>query len=162
MRDVILRRCGIDEMQIAGNTLAERLPDEVRYYAQKEGDPCGMNVRRMDSHGGWIARPAELVRFATHADGFATTPNILPPSTIQVMTSATLANPRYAKGWAVNEYGDWWHNGSLPGTATIMVRSHSGFYWAALTNTRRSNSGMEGGLDRPVWIMARKVAVWIA
>jgi CubicO group peptidase (beta-lactamase class C family) len=34
VRDVILRRCGIQEMQIAGNTLAGRQPDEVRYCAE--------------------------------------------------------------------------------------------------------------------------------
>ncbi len=162
VRDVVLRRCGIDEMHVAGNTLFERQPGEVRYYAQNDGDPYGMNVRRMDSHGGWIARPVDLVRFLMHVDGFATPPNILSQSTTQVMTSASPANPRYAKGWAVNQYGNWWHAGSLPGTATIMVRTHSGFCWAALTNTRRPQSGMDGDLDRLVWIMARKVAVWNA
>jgi hypothetical protein len=116
----------------------------------------------MNSHGGWIARPADLVRFAVHVDGFATTPNILSPSTIQVMTSATRANPRYAKGWAVNQSGNWWHTGSLPGTATIMVRTHSGFCWGALANARRPQSDMEGDLDRLVWMMARKVAAWNA
>jgi CubicO group peptidase (beta-lactamase class C family) len=162
VRDVILRRCGIEDMHIAGNTLAERQPGEVRYYTQNDGDPYAMNVRRMDAHGGWIARPADLVRFATHVDGFSTTPNVLSPTAIQVMTSATPANPHYAKGWAVNQYDNWWHTGSLPGTATIMVRTHSGFCWAALTNTRRPQSGMAGDLDRLVWIMARKVAAWNA
>jgi hypothetical protein len=162
VRDVILRRCGIEDMQIAGNTLADRQSGEVRYYAQNDDDPYGMNVTRMDSHGGWIAPPVDLVRFAMHVDGFATTPNILSPSMLQVMTSPTQANPGYAKGWAVNRYGNWWHAGSLPGTATILVRTHSGFCWAALTNTRRPHSGMEGDLDRLVWIMARKVAVWNA
>ncbi|MGA3000121.1 MAG: serine hydrolase domain-containing protein [Acetobacteraceae bacterium] len=162
VRDAVLRRCGIEAMQIAGNTLAERQPGEVRYYAQNDGDPYGMNVRRMDSHGGWIARPADLVRFAMHVDGFATTPDILLPSTLRVMTTPTAANPHYARGWAVNQYGHWWHSGSLPGTATIMVRTRSGFCWAALTNTRRPQSDMEDDLDRLVWIMARKVAAWKA
>ena len=162
VRDAVLRRCGIQDMQIAGNTLAERQHGEVRYYAQDKDDPYGMNVRRMDSHGGWLARPADLVRFASHVDGFATTANILSPSTIQLMTSATPANPRYAKGWAVNKFGNWWHNGSLPGTATIMVRTHTGFCWAALANTRRRQSAMESDLDQLVWFMARKVAAWNA
>ena len=29
-----------------------------------------MNVKRMDSHGGWIATASDLVQFATHVDGF--------------------------------------------------------------------------------------------
>jgi CubicO group peptidase (beta-lactamase class C family) len=162
VRDVVLRRCGIDEMHVAGNTLFERQPGEVRYYAQNDGDPYGMNVRRMDSHGGWIARPADLVRFLMHVDGFATTPNILLPSTIEVMTSPTSVNPHYAKGWAVNQYGTWWHNGSLPGTSTIMVRTRGGLCWAALANARRQGSNMGSDLDQLIWIMARKVAAWKA
>lgn len=162
VRDVILRRCGIADMRIAGNTFAERQPDEVRYDAQNDGDPYGMNVRRMDSHGGWVARPSDLVRFALHFDGFATTPNILLPSTLRVMTTPTAANPHYAKGWAVNQFGNWWHDGSLPGSAAIMVRTHSGLCWAALTNTRRLHSAMAGDLDRLVWTMARAVAAWKA
>jgi hypothetical protein len=51
---------------------------------------------------------------------------------------------------------------SLPGTATIIVRTHSGLCRAALTNTRRRQSGMEGHLDRLVWVKARKVAAWNA
>jgi CubicO group peptidase (beta-lactamase class C family) len=162
VRDVILRRCGIEDMQIAGNLLQERQAGEVRYYGQNDGDPYGMNVRRMDSHGGWIARPADLVRFAMHVGGFAATPNILLPSTLRIMTTPTPSNPHYAKGWAVNQYGNWWHSGSLPGTATIMVRTHSGFCWAALTNTRRHQSDMAADLDRLVWTMVRKVAAWNA
>jgi hypothetical protein len=76
------------------------------------------------------------------------------------MTSPTAANSGYAKGWAVNRYGNWWHSGSVPGTATIIVRTHSGFWWAASTNTRRPQSSMGGDLDRLVCIIVRTVAAW--
>jgi hypothetical protein len=66
-----------------------------------------------------------------------------------------LSNSGYAKGWAVNRAGNWWHNGSLPGTSSIAVRTHSGFCWAAFTNTRRDSLG--GHLDRLVWAMVREV-----
>ena len=42
-----LRNCGIDDMEMAGNTLRERRPNEVRYYGEGE-NPYGMNVARMD------------------------------------------------------------------------------------------------------------------
>jgi CubicO group peptidase (beta-lactamase class C family) len=161
-RDAILRRCGIEDMQIGGNTQAERHPGEVRHYGQGNDEPYGVNVSRMDSHGGWIATPTDLVRFATHVDRFSTTPNILRPATIETMTSPSSANRGYAKGWSVNAMGNWWHNGSLPGTATIMVRTHSGFCWAAFANTRRPHSDLEIDLDRLVWTMARKVNTWNA
>jgi hypothetical protein len=148
-------------MRIAGNTLAERLPEEVVYHGQGE-NPYDMNVRRMDSHGGWLASASDLVRFASHVDGFSPERDILKPETIRVMTTPTVANSGYAKGWAVNSQPNWWHNGSLPGTATIMVRTASGLCWAALTNTRREKSAMEGDLDALVWQMVGKVPEWHA
>src|SRR5262249_13165558 len=96
----VLGRCGVTAMRIAGNTRAERAPGEVAYYP--EGDPYGMNVRRMDSHGGWIASATDLVRFAIHVDGLAPDRDILKSETIRTMTTPTAANARYAKGWAVN------------------------------------------------------------
>jgi CubicO group peptidase (beta-lactamase class C family) len=157
--DAVLKRCGITDMAIGGNTLAARRRGEVRYYGQGD-NPYGMNVARMDSHGGWIARPADLVQFFMHVDGFKTPPNILAADTIKQMTTASTANPGYAKGWEVNKYDNWWHNGSLPGTSTIAVRTHSGFCWAAFTNTRRSKSALDSDLDRLVWKMAGAVKGW--
>jgi CubicO group peptidase (beta-lactamase class C family) len=156
----LLERCGIADMTIAGNTLAQRRPHEVKYYGHGHDNPYGMNVARMDSHGGWIARPADLVQFFMHVDGFAAPPNILQAQTIQIMTTASAANPHYAKGWAVNAADNWWHNGDLPGTTTLAVRTHSGFCWAAFTNTRRIGSDMGVDLDRLIWTMVRQVKAW--
>ncbi len=160
VRSRILSRCGVTDMTIAGNTLADRAPREVRYYGQGDENPYGMNVRRMDAHGGWLATPTDLVNFAMHVDGFKTTTNILTPRTIQTMVESTVANAGYAKGWSVNPQHNWWHNGSLPGTATLMVRTQSGFCWAALTNTRRPNSDLDAALDQGMWTMVGKVGAW--
>jgi CubicO group peptidase (beta-lactamase class C family) len=161
VRAAVLKRCGVTDMTIAGNTLAQRQPREVEYYGQGD-NPYGMNVARMDSHGGWIARPADLVQFFMHVDGFAAPANILQSQTIRTMTTASTANPHYAKGWEVNAADNWWHNGSLPGSTTIAVRTHSGFCWAAFTNTRRSNSSIGIDLDKLVWTMVREVKAWRA
>jgi CubicO group peptidase (beta-lactamase class C family) len=161
VRAEVLSRCGVTEMSIAGNTLEQRQRDEVKYYGQGE-NPYDMNVTRMDSHGGWIARPAAIVRFMMHVDGFAKPPNILKPQTIQTMTTASAANPGYAKGWSVNKSGNWWHGGSLPGTTTVAVRTHSGFCWAAFTNTSRANSQLGGDLDKLNWDMVGQVELWRA
>jgi CubicO group peptidase (beta-lactamase class C family) len=161
VRDSVLRRCGIDDMAIAGNTFRERRAHEVKYYGQGD-DPYGMNVKRMDSHGGWIARPADMVRLLSHVSRFSPPTNILRPQTIQAMTTASAADAGYAKGWAVNRAGNWWHNGSLPGTSSIAVRTHSGFCWAAFINTRRAKSSLDGDLDRLVWAMVKEVKAWRA
>jgi CubicO group peptidase (beta-lactamase class C family) len=160
VRAAVLQRCGIADMTIAGNTLAQRQPHEVKYYGQGRENPYDMNVARMDSHGGWIARPADFVQFFMHVDGFAMPPNILQPPTLQIMTTASTANPHYAKGWEVNAVNNWWHNGTLPGSETLAVRTHSGFCWAVFTNTRRTESDMGVDLDRLIWTMVRQVKAW--
>jgi hypothetical protein len=76
------------------------------------------------------------------------------------MTAPTTANRGYAKGWSVNAANNWWHSASLPGTATILVRTASGFCWAALTNTRRPASVMDLGLDNMVWDVVRQTDAW--
>ncbi len=152
IREAIFNRCGISDMRIGGNTLAERAPGEVIYYGQAGQNPYNMNVRRMDSHGGWLATAADLVRFATHLD-------ILKPASIQEMTTATTANPGYAKGWQVNKSNNWWHLGSLPGTATIMVRTASGYCWAALANSRSADQDTMHAIDEMMWQLVHEVKV---
>ncbi len=159
----ILGRCGVRDMRIAANTIEERFPEEVVYYGQNGENPYGMNVTRMDSHGGWLATPSDLVLFLNHVDGFKSTPKIIRPETIKLMTTPSAVNPSYARGWFVNNAANWWHDGGLPGTTSIMVRTASGFCWAALTNTRRlSQPSMGLALDNMVWDMVHKVSAWRA
>jgi CubicO group peptidase (beta-lactamase class C family) len=161
VREEILSRSGVRDMRISGNTLKERFPEEVVYYDQNGENPYGMNVTRMDSHGGWLATPRDLVLFLNHVDGFKSTPNILKSETITAMTTPSPVNSGYARGWFVNNARNWWHDGGLPGTTTIMVRTASGFCWAALTNTRApSEPGMGLALDNMVWNMVHKVSAW--
>jgi len=148
-------------MEIAGNTLAERQPREVRYHITRSGDAYTMNVRRMDSHGGWIASAGSLARFAAAADG-RWIPRLLRPETVTQMSATNELHPNYARGWRVNARGNAWHTGSLPGTATMMVRTASGLTWAALCNTRVDESTLGRDLDRPMWTMAKAVPRWRA
>ena len=70
---------------------------------------------------------------------------------------------KYARGWCVrdNGKGNWWHNGSLPGTTSIMVRTENGMGWGALTNMRtQPSSTINTALDQMVWDMVNKVPVW--
>jgi CubicO group peptidase (beta-lactamase class C family) len=156
----VFAKCDASEMRIAGNTLAERAPREVVYYGQEGGNPYDMNVRRMDSHGGWIATTRDLVRFAMHVDGFTTTPNILGKAALKSMTTPTAANASYASGWNVNKAPNWWHGGSIPGTNGVLVRTASGLCWAALANTRAT--GIDLAIDETMWKIARAVPAWKA
>ena len=164
----ILSACGIEDMRISGNTLKQRAPNEVTYLGQSGEDPYSINVARMDSHGGWLATAADLARFAARITGYGSTPGILKRETIAKMVSpgpaeAKSAEVKYARGWSVRNdgKGNWWHNGSLPGSTTILVRTANGFSWAALCNTRRQPADdINRGLDNLVWDMARKVRAW--
>jgi len=163
VRSSVFAPCGITDMVIAGDTLAERKPGEVVYYSQgSDGSPYdpAINLHRADSAGGWIARPIDLVRFLTHVDGFSPH-QLLRPGTIKVMTTRFNANSTgYAEGWFVNSKDNWWHGGGLPGTATEIVRTHSRFCWAVFTNTSVPNSNMFSDLDQLPWSMAFKVKSW--
>jgi hypothetical protein len=65
-------------------------------------------------------------------------PALFKPNTTKMMTTPVpayaLGDALYARGWMVpnNGAGTWWHNGSLPGTTSIIVRTPTGMCWAAL------------------------------
>jgi len=168
IRQQVLRPCMIEDMRISGNTITERAPNEVTYYGQNGEDPYAMNVTRMDSHGGWLASAADLVRFANNIEGSGNQPGLLSQNSIASMTTpgpanASSAEVKYARGWHVrnNGKGNWWHNGSLPGTTAILVRTATGFCWAALANTRQQPADdINRALDQMVWDMTRQVRAW--
>ncbi|UGY05479.1 serine hydrolase domain-containing protein [Bradyrhizobium quebecense] len=159
IKDAVLKRCGITDMQIAGNTLRERASNEVKYYSQTGGDPYRMNVARMDSHGGWIATPSDLTTLFVHIDGFKDTEQLLTDDSLRVMSTPSTVNPRYAKGLFITANNNWWHSGLLDGTTTISVRTNGDFCWSAFTNTR-SRDGMARALDLLVWHMVKTVPDW--
>ena len=161
VQESIFAPIGVSDMAIAGNTRAERQHLEVRYYRGVRDDPYGMNVRRMDSHGGWIARPAAVALFASHLER-GSSPALLGAQSLDTMTAPSPVNPQYAKGWRVNRAGNWWHTGHLPGTSGILVRAHSGLCWAALLNTEHRGDDIDRDLDQLMWRLARGVPAWRA
>lgn len=153
IKDNVLSPSDIEDMQIAGNTKADRKDDEVLYTGQDGNNPYGMNVARMDSHGGWLATATDLARFMVRVDGFSglsQKQDILKANTIKTMTTPP-AKSIYAKGWDVNKENNWWHTGSLPGTATEMIRSAKGFNWVVLCNSRSYADGFDAKLDGLLW-----------
>jgi len=162
VQHTVLDRCGVTDMRIGRNSAAERLPGEVVYVrTDSADDPYGMNVTRMDSHAGWIATASDLVRFIVHVDARSEPARLLRPETIRLMTEPSAANARYAKGWMING-NNYFHNGGLPGTSAIMVRTQIGLCWAALANARHVRPDSVGGIDRMAWNMVRSVKSWAA
>lgn len=143
----VLRRaawvaCAACASALAAVVLADRAPDEVRYYDRASLSSVfagggavsapygGFNLEAMDAHGGWVASTVDLLRFATAVDRLPTRPDILAGATVDMMT-AKPPSPLwdgsafyYGMGWLVRPAErNWWHDGSLPGTASIMVRT---------------------------------------
>lgn len=168
VRREILAGCGVADMRIAGNTLKDRARSEVVYFGQSGEDPYNMNVARMDSHGGWLATATDLALFSGRVAASGAAPGILKRESVAKMVSPgpaerPTAEVKYARGWLVRNdgKGNWWHNGSLPGTTSILVRTATGFSWAALCSTRSQPSDeINLALDNLVWDMARRVSAW--
>ncbi len=160
VKNQILSPLSIQTMDIAGDTKDDRKSNEVIYYGQEGENPYGMKVARMDSHGGWIARPIDLVRLLVRVDKFPSKPDILSNSILDIMYTTSSANAGYAKGWAVNKVPNYWHNGSLPGNQSYLVRTNSGFCWAILVNTRSKKDNFDGSLDKLMWNIISKIDIW--
>jgi len=159
VRQAILEPSGSCAMSIGGNGLADRRSDEVAYFAQDGGDAYGMNVTRMDSHGGWLATPTELVDFAMRVDGYDSVPDLISAEGVALMAKPSAAYDGYGRGWTLNpRHGNWWHTGSLPGTTTILVRVDGGVCFAGMVNTRTIGSdNTSGALDTLMWDIYRQV-----
>jgi len=117
----ILAPMGISNMQIGGNSLSEMLANEVVYYDQENFGPYGMEVTRMDSHGGWVASATDLVKFLTYIDR---------KNNVSDIVNSSLLNSLYFG------YQSWNHTGSLPGTSAILSRLNDQFGFEVLANSR--------------------------
>ncbi len=167
MQQEIFNPLGIYDMYLAGNLLSDKQEREGEYigngyttldiYGNGNTVPWeygGLAVDAMDGHGGWIATARDMVRLLVAVDGFTTKPDILLPATINTMVAPSTNNANYAKGWLVNTSNNWWHNGTIDGTASYYVRSSNGYTWAIITNYREvggNSNAFWNGLDAIGW-----------
>jgi len=167
VRKELLEPVGIRSIQLGHSRWEQRHGEEVRYYDPGTGPSVfvadqgqtipfaygGFNLEAMDAHGGWLASATELVRFAAALDENNSGP-LLRPESLRVMLQRVAPDaavdktgkPRpthYALGWNVREDAAGqplvgWHTGSLPGTATILMRRADRLNIAVLFNARVS------------------------
>jgi CubicO group peptidase (beta-lactamase class C family) len=149
----VLEPAGAGGMHIGESKADEIGPDEVTYLGGAA--PYGMNIPRMDSHGGWVGSPTELVRFGMAVDGIPESPDVLSPASIARMSKPTKAYSGYGRGWGVDQHGNRTHTGSLAGTSTLLAVMISGTCLAAFTNTRDSRT--DNDLDTVAWAIADEV-----
>jgi N-acyl-D-amino-acid deacylase len=186
----VLEPLGITGMRIGATPLANRADNEVRYYHPGTGtsvfaadlnqqvpSPYGSwYLEAMDSHGGWIASATDLAKFAATFDDPDDCPILgresiermhqRPPGLAGHEANGDSKDTFYSLGWSNREVGDGklnhWHTGSLPGTATILIRRHDGKNFVALLNTRVSPSANHLGkaIDSLLHKMANEVTDW--
>jgi N-acyl-D-amino-acid deacylase len=191
VRSEVLGRMGIRHMRLGRTLARNRAPDEVSYYtpANRKGnsvfasdpgevpEPYGtFCLEAMDAHGGWLASAVDLARFAAAMDA-PDALNVLrpetrrrlyepPPPPVSRKADGALADHYYGAGWSVRPVGNegganYWHNGSLPGTFTLLVRRHDGLSWAALFNQRSEDPKLpDGAIDTALHRAADAVAEW--
>lgn len=149
VKTAIFEPIGICDMHLGKNLLEDKFEREAEYppsgyknlsvYGTGELLPNeygAWNLEAYDAHGGWIATAADLIRVLVGVDKFNTKPDILQPGTIDIMTTPSANASYYAKGWAVNEWDNWWHTGAIDGTASNFVRTSGGFTFAIILNKR--------------------------
>jgi len=188
VQEHILAGIGIQRMSIGASLTAK--PGESRYYTADDAkggnvfggtdmvpEPYGaFCLEAMDSHGGWIASAVDLARFAAALDvpkknrllEPATLPQMYAPPNAPVSRrpDGSLEDTYYACGWMVRPHGsqgqaNCWHNGSLPGTFSILVRRGDGLSWAALFNQRSRDANMpDSAIDGALHRAANAVKKW--
>jgi CubicO group peptidase (beta-lactamase class C family) len=186
VQQAVLGPLGITDMRQGHSAASLPLPTESTYRDLKSSttvldtsgkvvaNPYGaFNLENMDSHGAWLASAVDLVRFATIFDLPAGT-NVLNQGSV----TATFAKPEtgvnadgwyYGYGWQVRPTSggvgyNSWHNGSLDGTWTWLVRTYNGWSWAALFNQRDNTADPTGStysaIDSALWTAADAVTSW--
>ena len=123
IRRHVLRHCGIRRMRIGEAHGDKPRHDEPQYclLPEETGQSYYLDIRRMDSHGGWIASAADVARFMARIDRNPAVGDIIPDS---------LASQFYFG------FERWIHTGSLPGTAAVMIRIDDRYSFVLLSNKR--------------------------
>ena len=191
VREAVLAPLGIKDMRLGCTLAGGCAPGEVTYCIRGAGQAeCvfnphpvpvpwpygGFSLEAMDAHGGWIASAVDLARFAAALDDPRHCPLLkpetiremyaLPPAPVGRKADGSPEDAWYACGWMVRPVGrtgkaNYWHNGSLPGTSTLLVRRWDGLSWVVLFNQRSDDPKLsDGEIDGALHRAADAVRQW--
>ncbi len=191
VREAVLGPAGITRMRLGASLRSARAPGEVCYctrqpsqrpsvFADQPGlvaEPYGsFCLESMDAHGGWLASAVDLARFASALEnrargallGAATFQSMYapPPAPVARQPDGRVQDHYYGCGWLVRPVGkageaNYWHNGSLPGTYSLLVRRWDGLSWVVLFNQRSEDPRLpDGAIDPALHRAAAAVQRW--
>jgi N-acyl-D-amino-acid deacylase len=190
VQSAVLRPLGIEGMRPGASLEHDRATGEVRYYTSNNRQTAsvfashpgqvpapygGFCLEAMDAHGGWLASARDLASLIASLDQqegqCCLRPESLrrmyeaPRAPVSRSADGALQDHFYACGWDVRPVRDgranYWHNGSLPGTFTMLVRRHDGLSWVALFNQRSDDPKLpDRTLDAALHRAADAVSDW--
>jgi hypothetical protein len=77
------------------------------------------------------------------------------------MGTAFMNGSDYGRGWIVNrQFGNWWHNGILPGASSVMGTTDDGWCYALLANGGDAQAPLWQPLERMAGDIIRAVPEW--
>jgi N-acyl-D-amino-acid deacylase len=179
VRSNILLPSGITEMRV-GQTLSQgTTPGEVQYVSNGSASSVfpdvssptpwpygGWYMEAMDSHGAWIASAIDYAKILNAVDG-RRGQRLLSATAVATLTARPSipqfqgTSSWYAMGAEVNTANNWWHSGSLDGTATYYIRTNDGYVYVLFLNSRdQGEDALFTDIDRGYWNARAQVTSW--
>lgn len=159
----VLEPAGITGMRPATNYLAEKYPNEARYYSPdsvkveeftgsgRMVDRCygGTNINGLMGAGGWLSSSADLARLVAAIDGDPRFKDIISHENVKLMTipdrtsadsdtepDGDLLSHHLCLGWSnVKKEGHWKRSGTLSSAHSLIDRFPDGECWVVTTNS---------------------------
>ncbi|MBO2457184.1 serine hydrolase domain-containing protein [Actinomadura violacea] len=177
----VLAPVGITRMRPGKSLQKDRAPGEVPYFSQYTGPSVfdaagttvptpygGYNVENRTAMGGWLASAVDYVRFTEIFDGGTSVLNSASIASVfaKPETGLNSGGSYYGFGWFARDVTggrNTWHDGSDPGTSTIVTRRYDGVTWALLFDQRDDPSGLAYSYDAfsaPLHTVANGLSGW--
>ncbi|EMS32221.1 hypothetical protein C943_01483 [Mariniradius saccharolyticus AK6] len=116
----VLEPYGITSMHIGRNFDHDKHENEVKYYNRhSDYSPYQIDVKRMDSGGGWIGSATDLLRFMARIDRLHQKEDML---------DEYFLNQMYFR------FSNWFHYGAMSGTSGVLERVNDNFSFSVLAN----------------------------
>lgn len=175
VKENVLTPLGANTARLGRTHLSDETPaEEVRYYHPEQASSVfaddlrkkvpspygGWNLEAMDAHGAWIASSIDLVRFGSAFDDpqsckclkAESVAKMFAPPGEDTLSGGNGRGSYYGCGWWCDPRGndgkcDSNHSGSLPGTATMLMRRADGRTFAILFNARTSPEARHFGQE---------------
>ena len=150
IQENVLYPSGCVNFKIAGNYYADKYPDEVRYFVQKDDEPVdefnnsgrkvtrsygGNNVTGLSGAGAWVGSTPELALLVASIDGKPEVPDIISKESVDAMTE--YFDPEtFSLGWNdTKPTGEWTRTGTFAGTSALVKYFPDGECWVFIANT---------------------------